>query len=159
MSKKVILLSSHQEVVRLEADDIKNVCCMAGNPSALDLLKVIDINNTIYWCDELEYENAVEDNNSTVQYIDKSEVIAEIERRIDEEVRYDKNGNFASWAAENYDSILNSIRDFIDTLEVREVDLEKEFDKYAEKWIFDDESEVIMAKHFFELGIKTQKGE
>ena len=58
---------------------------------------------------------------------------------------------------------LVSLRDFLDTLEVKEVDLEREIDK----WICDDAithedcsiSDVIStAKHFYELGIKT-KGE
>lgn len=43
--------------------------------------------------------------------------------------------------------------------EVKEVDLEKEFDKCCENYIFDDECEVYTAKRFFKLGFKAQKGE
>ncbi len=30
---------------------------MANDPRAEDLLKVIDINGKVYWCDEIEFEN------------------------------------------------------------------------------------------------------
>lgn len=39
-----------------------------------------------------------------------------------------------------------------ENLEVKEVDLGKEFDKCCENYTFDDECEVYTAKHFFELG-------
>ena len=57
MSKKksAILLSSHQEVARLFADSLEYVWCMANNPTAEDLLKVIDVNGRVYWCDEIEF--------------------------------------------------------------------------------------------------------
>ena len=45
-----------------------------------------------------------------------------------------------------------------ENLEVKEVDLEKEFDKCCENYIFDDECEIYTAKHFFDLGLKA-KGE
>ena len=67
-------------------------------------------------------------------------------------------------------------RDSINTLEVKEVDLEKELENLIEKEkaFVTDNREVkyyngdsfnhiyeleFIAKHFFELGIKTQKGE
>ena len=37
--------------------------------------------------------------------------------------------------------------------------LEKEFDKCCENYIFDDECEVYTARKFFELGFKARKGE
>ena len=48
--------------------------------------------------------------------IDKDALIQEIERRKKEEVNYDKNGEFASWAAHNHYSVLDSIQDFISTI-------------------------------------------
>ena len=42
-----------------------------------------------------------------------------------------------------------------ESLEVKEVDFEKEFDKCCENYIFDDECEVYTARHFFELGLKA----
>ena len=62
------------------------------------------------------------------------------------------------------------LQDAIDTLEVKEVDLEKELDyddyvnffnehpDYSDRdWGFDEC--WVFAKHFFELGLKAQKGE
>jgi hypothetical protein len=43
---------------------------------------------------------------------------------------------------------------------VKEVDLEKEFDKCCENYTFDDEWDVYIARRFFKLGYqKAQKGE
>ena len=42
---------------------------------------------------------------------------------------------------------------------MKEVDLDEEFNKCCENYIFDDEWEEYTAKHFFELGLKAQKGE
>lgn len=62
----------------------------------------------------------------------------------------------------------------LDTLEVKEVDLEKIINDYFKDWNFDDELDIMIkpnnysasftdlkdiAKHFFELGLKAQKGE
>lgn len=63
------------------------------------------------------------------QYIDKNALVAEIERRQTEEVSYCENGSFASWADENHYFTLEVIKSFIDTLEVKEVDLDKEIDE------------------------------
>lgn len=57
MAKTAVLLSSHEEVGRLSSDDLEYVYCMAGNPGAEDLLKVIDIKGEAYWCDEIEFED------------------------------------------------------------------------------------------------------
>ena len=53
--KTAILLSSHQEVARLFVNSLDYVYCMANNPRAEDLLKVIDITGKVYWCDEIEF--------------------------------------------------------------------------------------------------------
>lgn len=87
------------------------------------------------------------------QYIDKSALEAEIKKNLrfipEHVTAFDEGEEHA------YHKILS----FIDTLEVKEVDLEKEFDKCCENYIFDDECEVYTARHFFELGLKIQKGE
>lgn len=101
------------------------------------------------------------------QYIDKNAVVAEIERRQTEEVSYYENGSFASWADENHYFTLEAIKSFIDTLEVKKVDLEKEINEWCNKCINEYELEgwvglaiQNIAKHFFELGLKAkQKGE
>jgi len=88
------------------------------------------------------------------QYIDKAAIVAEIERRQD----YYKR-NLLLINAEYCIEEDNAILKFLDTLEVKEVDLEKEFDKCCENYMFDDECEVYTARKFFELGFKAQKGE
>ena len=61
--------------------------------------------------------------------------------------------------------------DFINTLEVKEVDLEKELDKYTidnfwalegnneSPYLLEKDDMLKVAEHFYELGLKTQKGE
>ena len=94
------------------------------------------------------------------QYINKSALVAEIERRIKERDFQMKSG---CWVSSTY--MYEDLLDFIDTLEVKEVDLDAEFDKYCETlYLIDLENEPYAelfecAKHFFELGLKVQKGE
>ena len=101
------------------------------------------------------------------QYINKDALVAEIERLKN---IYNDDENIHHVAKYN---ILVDILSFIDTLEVKEVNLEKElsledyksfFEKYpdlSDDWGFDEA--WIFAKHFFELGMsvsnKPQKGE
>ena len=54
--------------------------------------------------------------------------------------------------------VIEDVESLVESLEVKEVDLEKEFDKCCENYIFDDECEVYTARKFFELGFKA-KGE
>lgn len=93
------------------------------------------------------------------QYIDKSAVIAEIDREL--ESISNASTNFALGRKMELANILS----FLDTLEVKEVDLEKEFDNYAKDILacdvqFEPFTHLYnCAKHFFELGLKAQKGE
>ena len=92
------------------------------------------------------------------QYIDKSALVAEIEKL------YKKNTDRCSIEGIAAAAQLRMVLDFLDTLEVKEVDLEKEVDKWYqnkaskefENVFYDDIEEC--AKHFFELGLKA-KGE
>ena len=97
------------------------------------------------------------------QYIDKDAVVAEIERR--------RNDYINSFMTDQV-YMLNNVLDFLDTLEVKEVDLDfqmfaKEMDTvfnlpYSETKNTEEEPlnwEYAIAKHFFELGLKAQKGE
>ena len=102
-----------------------------------------------------------------MKLIDKDAVLVEIERR-KEEVSYDEDSkSFASYADELYYSCLDSMQNFINTIEVKEVDLEKIIDDIFQKYkngyngllICKKEDFSLIAKHFFELGIKAQKGE
>ena len=87
------------------------------------------------------------------QYIDKSALVAEIERR--KQTWQHQDQQYVNGGKDVCDYLLG----FLDTLEVKEVDLEKEFDKCCENYIFDDECDVYIARRFFELGLKAQKGE
>lgn len=105
------------------------------------------------------------------QYISKSTLIAEIERRIKN--LYPKGGQgmvVTKILQDHYEDLLS----FLNTLEVKEVDLEKEIDNiwnprfnlgWDEKSLLsmNHEGFTTTAKHFFELGmaasIKAQKVE
>ena len=105
------------------------------------------------------------------QYIPKSALVAEIERRIAEY----KEMKIDSSYYEGMVASLEFFRDeFIDTIEVKEVDLEHEVESYWKQcdmtWCRDAYSMTHIrsmlsdiAKHFFELGMqvrnKAQKGE
>lgn len=107
------------------------------------------------------------------QYINKADISAEIENRIKEtESMQPKFDQFWAGQISAFDSVLK----ILDTLETKEVDLEKEIENLIEKEkaFITDNREVkyyngdsfnhiyeleFIAKHFFELGIKAQKGE
>lgn len=102
------------------------------------------------------------------QYIDKGALVAEIERR-KRDWGYGSSIE-AKYKSEECDDILS----FIGTLEVKEVDLEKEINNYISDNFFGSQTMgffanrtkeepnhqdiALCAKHFFELGIKS-KGE
>ena len=96
------------------------------------------------------------------QYIDRSAVVAELERLYN--LEYDNTSNLSCGKK----IMLRNILLFLDTLEVKEVDLEKETKKWwKERLHLNPENQLWMdayqsvefAKHFFELGLKAQKGE
>jgi len=124
-----------------------------------------------------------------MELIDKDALVEEIERlynRAERRVTLEKEGlkaedtrKYEDGLADAYDIILS----FIDTLEVKEVDLEKEIDSYFERFqnvqcdedccneggfccVLDNDLKIVdiercrkIARHFFELGLKAQKGE
>ena len=107
-----------------------------------------------------------------MELIDKSTVVAEIEK-LEKMYCYDNKTNSGLVAI----SIFKSINNVIDTLEMKEVDLETNIQDYIDShftercdgsmisdWYkvlsgihYNDLKEI--AKHFFELGLITQKGE
>ncbi len=106
-----------------------------------------------------------------MKLIDKDTVVAEIERLKSEYIKHTRNKFHTEWAC----GVLDYILSFLNTLEVKEVDLEKELNDFIEQqkaWIKDnriveyyngDSFNHIydlkdIAKHFFELGLKAQKG-
>lgn len=99
-----------------------------------------------------------------VQYIDKNALVAKIKRRRDAALIRQKNLESIGQETvlnEMVANELNKILSFINTLEVKEVDLEKEIDLRIGKLHTPLHYEELkdFAKHFFELGIKAQKGE
>ena len=96
------------------------------------------------------------------QYIDKGEV-EEILRNL-----WKEDDGHNSEHRICYNKALQEVQCEIDTLEVKEVDLEKEKDDYWNKLCNSEFGELLerdakwfddIAKHFFELGLKAQKGE
>ena len=113
-------------------------------------------------------------NEVPQQYINKSVLVVEIEKRIEEY----KDMKIDSSYYEGMVASLEFFRDeFINTLEVKEIDLEKAIDDYIYTnngrkrmaleldWkccnlTLKGGDEIIkFAKHFFELGLKAQKKE
>ena len=81
------------------------------------------------------------------EYISKSALVAEIKRRIKE---IEEIGTYLSPKG-----VLTNLLCYLNILEVKEVDLEKEYERYYEQ-----ERNIQtfkLAKHFFELGLKAQK--
>ncbi len=81
-----------------------------------------------------------------MKLIDKAAVVAEIE------------GLSTYLDSLHEQRIIEKILSFIDALEVKEVDLEKELYK-AFGQVKDFTLGMCIARHFYELGLKTKKGE
>lgn len=100
------------------------------------------------------------------QYIDKSALVAEIKRRIDL-LKTNESGVFHTFASEMIIIEYENILSFLDTLEVKEADLNKEIEDVKHNYKVDNNQHTSicsadiewLAKHFFELGLKAQKGE
>lgn len=99
------------------------------------------------------------------QYIDKAAVVAEINKLTRKnELYFDENSSdsvrFQKIGAY---SVLCDLRHFIDTLEVKEVDLGKEIEECLKQYhmlAVGKKDFAPIAKYFFELGLKAaQKGE
>jgi len=110
--------------------------------------------------------------------IDKDEAVSKIKRRIDE--INEKAASYSSDSEHDYfyrieeEAYKNSIS-IINSLKAKEIDLEKEINKYISDNFFgsetigffavrtneepNDQDIALCAKHFFELGLKAQKGE
>ena len=93
-----------------------------------------------------------------MKLIDKDALLAEIDKQ---KIGYNTDGNHSV----EYD-ITKKILNIINTLEVPEVNLEKELDEWMRygphtnyPWCTIPDAIKITAEHFYELGLKAQKGE
>lgn len=94
--------------------------------------------------------------------IDKDTLVLKIEKRIKEtESMQPKFDQF--WAGQI--SAFKGVLKIIDTLETAEVNLEKEYEEFVVddpilgNFITNDTMGMLLAKHFFELGMQKSKGE
>ncbi len=91
------------------------------------------------------------------QYIDKAAVVAELERLYN--LEYDNTSNLSCGKK----IMLRNILLFLNTLEVKEVDLEEEIDKWYNNEASKEFENVLYediekcARHFFELGLNASK--
>ena len=92
--------------------------------------------------------------------IDKDSLMDEIKRRINEEMHYLTDLDYSQGRVDSLRSVLS----FINTLEVKEVDFEKELDKiwfdnrlgdYFDKDAMKFVRIRTLCKHFFELELKA----
>ena len=97
------------------------------------------------------------------QYIKKSALVAEIEKR--RKLVSDPILSCNDLMIGERNALFNLLS-FIESLEVKEVDLEEYYHKFLQKEWFGNshvrtvsEMMAFTAKHFFELGLKAQKGE
>jgi hypothetical protein len=95
------------------------------------------------------------------QYIDKEAAVAEIKKRFDEYSRSILKHYDACKEAKAQE--LGKILTILDTLETKEVDLEKEYEEFVVddpilgNFITNDTMGMVLAKHFFELGLRSSK--
>lgn len=88
------------------------------------------------------------------QYIPKSAIVAEIERL---RKKNNESKNVYDFGTEH---ALKSILSFLDIIEVKEVNIDKETERYCKSKEFTDALYTVrltelIAKHFFELGVST----
>lgn len=99
-------------------------------------------------------------------YIGKDALVADIERKIEAHKETLKNcdSSISEMVLKGSMSAYQNLLHYLDTIEVKEVDLEKEIELVKEDYeqvdvAWNNDFDFI-AKHFFELGLKTaQKGE
>lgn len=101
-----------------------------------------------------------------MKLIDKDKIVAEIEKCYNECLKRAKFTDFDYWNAKA-DTYCNVLVILNDTLEVKDVDLEGEIEEVKHNYKVNDNQHTSicsadiewLAEHFFELGLKAQKGE
>ena len=101
------------------------------------------------------------------RYIEKDRILAEIDKRM-EELRPTNTHKMQTGEKVDRDVLmwlnaLTWVKKFLNTLEVKEVDLVGQLNSFQNFYAHENAGEfpsaIEIAKHFFELGLKTQKGE
>ena len=101
------------------------------------------------------------------QYIDKNALAIEIKKKLEDILACKKDVSTPEERITLADmiSLGKEILSLLDTLEVKEVDLEKETEKWWKEHLhlnpknklwMDAHQSVVLAKYFFELGLKKQ---
>lgn len=106
-----------------------------------------------------------------MKLIDKDKVVAELERRIEDnkkDIELALHENLQDYFEGYEDALVLFKQQYLDTYETKEVDLEKEMSEYLEKEMsvyfvehsdeFFSDKYKLFARHFYELGLRT-KGE
>ena len=101
------------------------------------------------------------------QYIKKPALVEEIEKLISNgklkcQQSQENNDQVSYIAWSEHIATCEKILSFLDTLEVKEVDLEEEATEFIQTKEFVESKEsptLLIAKHFYELGLKVHKGE
>ena len=104
------------------------------------------------------------------QYIPKADVVAEIKRRI-KEIPKNETDKILRAVCGNEAFVLMELLSFLDTIKVKEVDLEKEIKNEIDEYWYDNDYGAIqrhggtitmevsdvkeIAKHFFKLGLSV----
>ena len=100
------------------------------------------------------------------RYIELDALVDKIEKTINKP--YPKHDQQCDWEDGYCGGLYKALSIIEDTLEVKEVDFENEFNNFLDNiegvprmWHSDEQIEwgKDIAKHFFELGLKAQKGE
>ena len=95
------------------------------------------------------------------KYISKAAVVAEIEK-LKKEIESQDYAAYTEAYIIGAKHTLETVSDILNTLEVKEVDLGKEIEKVLKQHhmlAVGKKDFASIARHFFELGLKAQKGE
>lgn len=101
------------------------------------------------------------------QYIDKNTLMAAIEKL--QLCTMDEHMDYYSTEAKGEYNAFSKLKSFLNVIEVKEVDLDREIETYLKECLnikfpttdieLIKKDAICTAKHFFELGLKAQKGE
>jgi hypothetical protein len=160
---------------------LKNFCNIEDTPcSVFNPSETVPNQSQYAFVKHVKFQNNGKEiikNKVMTKYIDKDAVVAKIKELIranelylskpeTDEIKFQKTGAY---------SVLNDLLHSLDTFEVKEVNLEKEIEEQITQYYNDCEQKLKemddndndfsfmtldnFAKHFFELGLKAQKGE